>query len=162
MQHSHASAFLISDLHLTPSMPLTAQRFFDFCEKEAREVEAVFILGDLFEYWVGDDANAPRFVRTVAGRGYCFIAEVVVEATGDAISLDDFVQRIAEVFFQVSEDQPGFLVHDPGVIDIDELGRMRFDRLIFSDTANDAVHHVPAVVMAQLIEMKLPVQDLVR
>jgi UDP-2,3-diacylglucosamine hydrolase len=38
-------------------MPLTAQRFFDFCEKEAREVEAVFILGDLFEYWVGDDAN---------------------------------------------------------------------------------------------------------
>jgi UDP-2,3-diacylglucosamine hydrolase len=58
MQFSHASAFLISDLHLTPSMPMTAQRFFDFCEKEAREVEAVFILGDLFEYWVGDDANA--------------------------------------------------------------------------------------------------------
>ena len=52
----HASALLISDLHLTPSMPLTAQRFFDFCEKEAPNVEAVFILGDLFEYWVGDDA----------------------------------------------------------------------------------------------------------
>jgi UDP-2,3-diacylglucosamine hydrolase len=52
----HASALLISDLHLTPSMPLTAQRFFDFCEKEAPKVEAVFILGDLFEYWVGDDA----------------------------------------------------------------------------------------------------------
>ena len=54
----HASALLISDLHLTPSMPLTAQRFFDFCEKEAPKVEAVFILGDLFEYWVGDDAAA--------------------------------------------------------------------------------------------------------
>jgi UDP-2,3-diacylglucosamine hydrolase len=39
-------------------MPLTAQRFFDFCEKEAPKVEAVFILGDLFEYWVGDDASA--------------------------------------------------------------------------------------------------------
>jgi len=52
-----ASALLISDLHLTPSMPLTAQRFFDFCEKEAPKVEAVFILGDLFEYWVGDDAS---------------------------------------------------------------------------------------------------------
>ena len=37
-------------------MPLTAQRFFDFCEKEAPKAEAVFILGDLFEYWVGDDA----------------------------------------------------------------------------------------------------------
>ncbi|HAT39215.1 UDP-2,3-diacylglucosamine diphosphatase [Polynucleobacter necessarius] len=52
----YASALLISDLHLTPSMPLTAQRFFDFCEKETPKVEAVFILGDLFEYWVGDDA----------------------------------------------------------------------------------------------------------
>ena len=54
----YASALLISDLHLTPSMPLTAQRFFDFCEKEATKVEAVFILGDLFEYWIGDDASA--------------------------------------------------------------------------------------------------------
>lgn len=52
----YKSALLISDLHLTPSMPLTAQRFFDFCEKEAPKVESVFILGDLFEYWVGDDA----------------------------------------------------------------------------------------------------------
>ncbi|ANI99623.1 UDP-2,3-diacylglucosamine diphosphatase [Polynucleobacter wuianus] len=52
-----ASALLISDLHLTPSMPLTAQRFFDFCEKDAPQVQAVFILGDLFEYWVGDDAS---------------------------------------------------------------------------------------------------------
>ena len=52
----YASALLISDLHLTPSMPLTAQRFFDFCEKEGPGVEAVFILGDLFEYWIGDDA----------------------------------------------------------------------------------------------------------
>jgi len=54
----HASALLISDLHLTPSMPLTTQRFFDFCEKDASQVEAVFILGDLFEYWVGDDASS--------------------------------------------------------------------------------------------------------
>ena len=53
----YASALLISDLHLTPSMPLTAQRFIDFCEKDAPKVEAVFILGDLFEYWVGDDAS---------------------------------------------------------------------------------------------------------
>ena len=58
MTPQYTSALLISDLHLTPSMPLTAQRFFDFCEKEAPKVEAVFILGDLFEYWVGDDAAA--------------------------------------------------------------------------------------------------------
>ena len=66
----HASALLISDLHLTPSMPLTAQRFFDFCEKEAPKVEAVFILGDLFEYWVGDDASASSpFQQEVQAKG---------------------------------------------------------------------------------------------
>jgi len=53
----YASAVLISDIHLTPSMPLTAQCFFDFCEKEAPKAESVFILGDLFEYWVGDDTS---------------------------------------------------------------------------------------------------------
>ncbi len=56
MIEQYSSALLISDIHLTPSMPLTAQRFFDFCEKEAPKVEALYILGDLFEYWVGDDA----------------------------------------------------------------------------------------------------------
>ena len=54
----HASAVLISDLHLTPSMPRTAERFFEFLEKEARTHEALIILGDLFEFWVGDDAKA--------------------------------------------------------------------------------------------------------
>jgi len=54
----HASALVISDLHLTPSMPRTAERFFEFLEKEARTHEALIILGDLFEFWVGDDAKA--------------------------------------------------------------------------------------------------------
>jgi len=61
----YASALLISDLHLTPSMPLTAQRFFDFCEKDAPKVEAVFILGDLFEYWIGDDDQTPYHQKII-------------------------------------------------------------------------------------------------
>jgi UDP-2,3-diacylglucosamine hydrolase len=61
------NALLISDLHLTPTMPRTAERFVEFCEKEATQVEALFILGDLFEYWVGDDAHLHSpFQREVA------------------------------------------------------------------------------------------------
>lgn len=51
------NALLISDLHLSPRMPRTAERFVEFCENEATHAEALFILGDLFEYWVGDDAH---------------------------------------------------------------------------------------------------------
>lgn len=61
------SALLISDIHLTPTMPRTAERFVDFCNHEATQVDALFILGDLFEYWVGDDAHQTSpFHREVA------------------------------------------------------------------------------------------------
>jgi UDP-2,3-diacylglucosamine hydrolase len=48
---------IISDLHLTPANPHTAERFMAFCAAEARSVQALFIIGDLFEFWVGDDVH---------------------------------------------------------------------------------------------------------
>lgn len=45
----------ISDLHLHETRPATSAAFFRFCETEAREANALYILGDLFEFWVGDD-----------------------------------------------------------------------------------------------------------
>jgi len=52
-----ADVLIISDLHLTPAHPKTAKRFMAFCEQQAREVKALFIIGDLFEFWVGDDVH---------------------------------------------------------------------------------------------------------
>lgn len=48
-------ALFISDLHLSPALPRTVQVFEDFLRGPAREASILFILGDLFEYWVGDD-----------------------------------------------------------------------------------------------------------
>ena len=48
----------ISDLHLTPERPRVTQAFFDFLEKASPAADALYILGDLFEYWIGDDAVA--------------------------------------------------------------------------------------------------------
>lgn len=45
----------ISDLHLSAERPHINQQFFDFAEQTAPKAEALYILGDLFEYWVGDD-----------------------------------------------------------------------------------------------------------
>lgn len=45
----------ISDLHLHETRPQTTAAFFHFLEHEARHAAALYILGDLFEYWVGDD-----------------------------------------------------------------------------------------------------------
>lgn len=48
-------ALFISDLHLTVERPATNEQFFRFLHEEAARCDALYILGDLFEYWVGDD-----------------------------------------------------------------------------------------------------------
>jgi UDP-2,3-diacylglucosamine hydrolase len=50
------STLFISDLHLEDKEPRTSRWFLDFLAGPARKTEAVYILGDLFEYWIGDDA----------------------------------------------------------------------------------------------------------
>ena len=45
----------ISVLHLHESRPETSQLFFDFIVGPAQQASQLFILGDLFEYWAGDD-----------------------------------------------------------------------------------------------------------
>jgi UDP-2,3-diacylglucosamine hydrolase len=46
---------LISDLHLSPERPAITARFLRFCRETAPAAQALWILGDLFEFWVGDD-----------------------------------------------------------------------------------------------------------
>jgi UDP-2,3-diacylglucosamine hydrolase len=50
---------LISDLHLDPATPGIQRQFLEFLEGEARSASALYILGDLFEVWLGDDDPAP-------------------------------------------------------------------------------------------------------
>lgn len=47
---------LVSDLHLEPQRPDIVRAFLHLLETRARGAEALYILGDLFEAWIGDDA----------------------------------------------------------------------------------------------------------
>ena len=47
--------FFVADLHLTDERPVATGRFFRFLQEEAAGADALYILGDLFEAWVGDD-----------------------------------------------------------------------------------------------------------
>ncbi|NTV95047.1 MAG: UDP-2,3-diacylglucosamine diphosphatase [Thiobacillus sp.] len=48
-------SLFVSDLHLSPEHPATVERFLGWLNETAVGAEAVYILGDLFEYWPGDD-----------------------------------------------------------------------------------------------------------
>ena len=49
---------LVSDLHLDASRPAVTSLFIDFLRGRARDADALYILGDLFEMWVGDDEHS--------------------------------------------------------------------------------------------------------
>jgi len=71
-----AHSLFISDLHLSDSRPAISRLFFDFLQQTAIHADALYILGDLFEYWLGDDTlDAPlnqqvcRELRQLADSG---------------------------------------------------------------------------------------------
>jgi len=60
------STLFISDLHLHEGRSEVAGWLQDFLEGPARAAEALYILGDLFEYWIGDDALSPLATAVAA------------------------------------------------------------------------------------------------
>jgi UDP-2,3-diacylglucosamine hydrolase len=54
------TTLFVSDVHLDPSRPHITQAFLDFLQHEAVHAEALYILGDLFELWAGDDVGLVR------------------------------------------------------------------------------------------------------
>jgi len=53
------TTLFISDLHLDPSRPAIARAFLSFLTDTAPGVDALYILGDFFETWIGDDDDEP-------------------------------------------------------------------------------------------------------
>lgn len=71
-----AAALFVSDVHLQPGLPRTTALFLDFLERHAVRCRQLYLLGDLFEYWAGDDdliepyhADIARRLRSVAEAG---------------------------------------------------------------------------------------------
>jgi UDP-2,3-diacylglucosamine hydrolase len=61
------STLFISDLHIDASRPEITQQFLKLLKGEAATAEALYILGDLFESWVGDDDADPEQRAAIAG-----------------------------------------------------------------------------------------------
>lgn len=59
-------ALFISDLHLQATHPRTTQAFLDFLQGQATRAQQLYLLGDLFEYWAGDDDLETPYNRQIA------------------------------------------------------------------------------------------------
>lgn len=59
------STLLISDLHLPQEASPLREAFLRFLSGSAQQAEALYILGDLFEYWVGDDVGLKNYAPEI-------------------------------------------------------------------------------------------------
>ena len=57
----------LSDLHIDTGSPAIMEQFLSVLNGEAREADALYILGDLFESWIGDDAADASQIRAIEG-----------------------------------------------------------------------------------------------
>jgi len=86
----------ISDLHLDPERPAVTGLFLGFLATRAREADAVYILGDLFEAWIGDDDDAPLNLEVMQGIRACVDAGTpvyVMHGNRDFLLGDRFAAR---------------------------------------------------------------------
>ena len=104
-------SLFISDLHLAPERPRIVDQFFAFLSGAAKGAEALYVLGDLFEYWVGDDDLDDPLNRSVA-QGFAELA-----ANGTAVHFMHG-NRDLLVGAQFAARSRARLLTDPTLIDL--------------------------------------------
>ncbi len=65
------ATLFISDLHLHPSRPAIITCFLEFLGQQQGRADALYILGDLFESWIGDDHPEPAYHSVKLALGKC-------------------------------------------------------------------------------------------
>lgn len=135
------TARFISDLHLREERPDLTQRFAVFlADTAASNVEALFILGDLFEYWIGDDdLDAPfneevcNLLRSAADMGprICFIAGNRDFLVGERFAAQAGMERLPEATIVMAGGTATLLMHGDTVC-TDDLPYQEFRRMVRS------------------------------
>jgi len=89
------SHHFISDLHLSEDTPALCQLFVNTLQQWQGKIDSLFILGDLFEYWVGDDDDSP-FLDSMLAAMQQFSRHTplyVMRGNRDFLLGDGFAQR---------------------------------------------------------------------
>ena len=137
----------ISDLHLSPRSPGATALFLRFLRERARNAQALYILGDLFEVWVGDDvsddyhqqiivalkaaSDAGLQIFIMHGNRDFALGEEFAQAAGARLLPDPYDLALPEWSFVLSHgdalclDDPAYVAYRAKVRNPDWLANMR-------------------------------------
>ena len=127
----------ISDLHLSPERPVVTRAFLRFLDKQASTAEALFILGDLFEVWVGDDDSCPTGIEVQNGIRQLVNQGVTVFIQhgnrdfliGKRFARDTGATMLADEYLVEYRDQTALLMHGDTLC-TDDVDYIRFRQKI--------------------------------
>nr|WP_232239695.1 UDP-2,3-diacylglucosamine diphosphatase [Pseudomonas alkylphenolica] len=141
---------LISDLHLQEERPDITRAFLDLLDGRARHAKALYILGDFFEVWIGDDAMTPfqtticQALRALSDSGTqvylmhgnrdFLIGEAFCKAAGCTLLRDPSVVTLG--------GEPVLLMHGDSLCTLD-LGYMKMRRYLRNPVSMWILRHLP-------------------
>lgn len=106
------AALFVSDIHLSPALPVTTHAFLVFLQTHAKQAQKLYLLGDIFEYWAGDDDAEDSYHRQIiaslrevsdigvrifwiGGNRDFLVGEAFAEAAGMTLLPDPYIIEIA-------------------------------------------------------------------
>lgn len=137
----HGTARLVSDLHLRAERPDLNRRFATFlADTAASNVDTLFILGDLFEYWIGDDDLTDTFNADVCallrgtvdlGVRICFMAGNRDFLIGERFATATGIRLLPEPA-RVGAGETAILLMHGDTLCTDDLPYQEFRRMVRS------------------------------
>lgn len=119
------SHLFISDLHLEESREDITVAFLEFLDTRASQAEALYILGDLFEVWLGDDHDTPFNRRVVEALASVEVPKFLMHGNRDFLIGDAFCEAVGATLLQDPTvmdfyGKPALLMHGDSLCTRDE------------------------------------------
>ncbi len=132
-----ARSLFISDLHLTPERPAITRAFQRFLEQDAPTATTLYILGDFFEYWIGDDVmddfhrQIAHSLQQLSGKG---VDIYLMPGNRDFLIGNSFCQQadctlLADPTLIQLDNKPVLLMHGDSLCTSD-VSYMRFRKVV--------------------------------
>jgi len=144
------ATLFVSDLHLDESRPAATDAFLNFLSQEAAAADALYILGDLFEFWIGDEDPDPEYrkvtaalARLTAGGVRCYI----MHGNRDFMLGREFFKASGATFLHdptlIYVGGQSVLLSHGDILCTDDAGYQRFRRIVRNPVMQKVYNAMP-------------------
>ncbi len=150
------SSLIIADLHLIAGETKPGDLFVKFCQEEASKADELFILGDLFNTWLGDDLSLTYYQAVIDALKILSQTTKVFVMVGnrDFLLGADFAkhsgcQLISEPYLLERHQQPYVLIHGD-VLCTDDVNYQRLKKILRHPITKFIFSHLPKQIRLKL------------